>query len=267
MEAPASSTVKSELPTIVIVQGSFQIPKVYEQFEGSLRKQGYPTVHPRFPSCTDVDDPDFPNRSLIDDALAVRSELIRLVEYEHKTVVVVMHSYGGLVGSEAVAKDLVYADRKARGLAGGVIHLFFYAAFLLPEGQSVLGKFGESPNSIVTPDGRFIIKNAQQNLYNDLLPAEAEYWGSLLIFQSHKVKKTVLTRAAWRYIASTYLICEGDQAVPPQYQEQLANMASAHIERCSAGHSPQLSQVEMLVGSIDGALKRAVAELQKKASE
>lgn len=76
-------------------------------------------------------------------------QLIRLIEYEFKTVVVVMHSYGGLVGSEAIPPGLTFLDRKKRGLKGGVIHLFFFAAFLLEVGQSVLSAFGESPNNDV----------------------------------------------------------------------------------------------------------------------
>ncbi len=62
-----------------------------------------------------------------------------------------MHSYGGLVGSEATVEDLGWAKRKEQGLAGGVIHFIFFSAFLLSKGQSVLGAFGESPNNIIKP--------------------------------------------------------------------------------------------------------------------
>ena len=87
--------------------------------------------------------------TLVDDAVAVRCELTRLVELESQTVVVVMHSYGGLVGSEAIPKDLSYLYRQLRNLGGGVIHLFMFAAFLIVERKSVLGAFGESPNNDV----------------------------------------------------------------------------------------------------------------------
>lgn len=146
---PASSDYALSLPTIIIIQGSFQVPEVYERLLNGLEARGFPTVHAQLPSCTNVDDADFPKRSLVDDALAVRSELIRLIEYENKSVVVVMHSYGGLVGSEAITQDLSYSNRRAQGLSGGVIYLFLYAAFLLSEGQSVLDAFGESPNNDV----------------------------------------------------------------------------------------------------------------------
>ncbi|KAF6233053.1 hypothetical protein HO173_008809 [Letharia columbiana] len=145
----ATAAQIQDLPTVVIVQGSFQIPKVYEKLVRGLVAQGYPTIHPQLPSCSNTDSTLFPQLSLVDDALAIRTELIRQIEYDGKTVVLVMHSYGGLVGSEAATEELSYAKRKAQGLPGGVLHLFLYSAFLLNEGQSVLSTFGESPNNDV----------------------------------------------------------------------------------------------------------------------
>ena len=170
MEAVRSSTSATpaptqELPTIVLVQGSFQISKVYCKLKRGLVAQGYPTIHPELPSCSNTDSEDFPQVSLIDDALAIRTVLTRQVEYEEKLVVVVMHSYGGLVGSEAATEELSYAKRHAQGLPGGVIHLFLYSAFLLNEGQSVLSAFGESANNDVkvnTPSTLFLRPSTSQ---------------------------------------------------------------------------------------------------------
>ena len=145
----AAAAQTQDLPTIVLVQGSFQIPKVYANLVRGLVARGYPTIHPQLPTCSNTDSANFPQLSLVDDALAIRTELTRQIEYEGKTVVVVMHSYGGLVGSEATTSELSYAQRRAQGLPGGVVHFFFYSAFLLNEGQSVLGAFGESPNNDV----------------------------------------------------------------------------------------------------------------------
>jgi len=68
--------------------------------------QGYPTVHPQLPSCSETESSDFSKVSLADDASAIRTELTCLVEDEGKIVVVVMHSYSGQVGSEAVTAEL-----------------------------------------------------------------------------------------------------------------------------------------------------------------
>lgn len=137
------------LPTILVVQGSFQVPEVYDKLVQGLIAQGYPTVHPKLPSCSDTESLDFPQRSLADDANAIHTELARLIQDEGKMVFVVMHSYGGLVGSEAIPEELTYTARQAEGHPGGVIHLFYCCAFILSEGQSVLGVFGESPNNDV----------------------------------------------------------------------------------------------------------------------
>ena len=146
---PATAAQTQVLPTIVLVQGSFQISQVYTKLVQGLVAQGYPTIHPQLPTCGNADSTNFSQLSLVDDALAIRTELTRQIAYEGKTIVVVMHSYGDLVGSKAITEKLSYAKRQAQCLPGGVIHLFLYAAFLLHEGQSVLSAFGESPNNDV----------------------------------------------------------------------------------------------------------------------
>lgn len=122
---PATAAQTQVLPTIVLVQGSFQTPQVYTKLVQGLVAQGYPTIHPQLGN---VDSTNFSQLSLVDDALAIRTELTRQIEYEGKTIVIVMLSYGGLVGSKAITEKLSYAKRQAQGLPGGVIHLFFYAA-------------------------------------------------------------------------------------------------------------------------------------------
>jgi len=250
MASGSAQPISSSNPTILIIQGSFQTPLVYSALQDSLKAKGYPVVHPTLPSCSNTSAPSFPSITLIDDALAVRLQLTKLIEYEHRTVLVVMHSYGGLVGSEAIPKELTQSHRSSQGLPGGVIHLFFFSAFLLPAGQSVLSAFGESPNNEVRPDGRFYIRAGASNLYNDLPGDEAKAWEERLIPQSYEVQKTVLTREAWKYVPSTYLICENDQAAPASFQERFAKMAQSTVVRCSAGHSPMLSQTAILVGKL-----------------
>ncbi|KAL9058081.1 MAG: hypothetical protein Q9162_001943 [Coniocarpon cinnabarinum] len=133
-----------------------------------------------------------------DDANAVREGVYKLLEHD-KTIIVVCHSYGGLVGSESILEDMTYTSRKQHGKQGGVLHMYFFATFILSVGQSVLSAFGESPNNDVKPDGRFIIKNAKSTMYNDLPPAEADFFASQLIVQSYKVQETKLTRAGYMH--------------------------------------------------------------------
>ena len=57
-----------------------------------------------------------------------------------------MHSYGGLVGSNAIPQDFDFTHIKEKGLKGGVIHLLLVTAFLIEEGKSILDAFGSSLN-------------------------------------------------------------------------------------------------------------------------
>ncbi|OKL60817.1 hypothetical protein UA08_03815 [Talaromyces atroroseus] len=179
-------------------------------------------------------------RTLTDDALSIGKEVEHLID-QGRTVVVFMHSYGGLVGNEAIPQRLSYSSRRAQGEQGGVLHLFLCTAFLLQKGQTVLSAFGESPNNDIGPDGGFAIKDGASKLFNDLSDAEAKLWESRLVPQSYRVQTTPITGTAYEYIPSTYLTCENDQAVPPQFQEMFATMAKSEVQRCSAGHLAMLS--------------------------
>jgi pimeloyl-ACP methyl ester carboxylesterase len=182
-------------PTIVVLQGSCQTSAVYQKLKDGLEGKGYSVFCPALPSCIGTESPDFPKVTLSDDAASVLKVLVPLIERESKLVVVVMHSYGGLVGSEAVTEDLSFFWRRQQGLEGGVIHLYYFTAFVLPKGASVLGTFGESPNSELSVSTtrptahQYImliwelwhramvaskIRNASKINYSDLPEAEAE---------------------------------------------------------------------------------------------
>jgi pimeloyl-ACP methyl ester carboxylesterase len=251
----------SSQPTVLLVQGSFQLPAVYAKLVAALETRGHPVVSPKLPSLADgSSNADFVSKTLADDAVAVAAELNRLIETEQKDVVVLMHSYGGLVGSEAIPETLTRTSRKSRGLTGGVLRLVFVAAFMLAEGQSVLGAFGESPNNDLGPDGRFSLKDGAKLLYQDLPDAEAQDWEAKLVSQSYAVQKTELTRAAWRYVSSTYVITENDQVFPPQFQEMMAKNANSEVLKINSGHTPMLSKTEELVDLIEKAIEKASAE-------
>ena len=68
-----------------------------------------------------------------------------------KNVVLVMHSYGGIAGTNAVS-GLEAELRREEGKEGGVVHCLFVAAFLVPKGKSLLGMFPERPPYQI-PDG------------------------------------------------------------------------------------------------------------------
>lgn len=155
MNGPVSPI--EEKPTLLIIQDRFQAPAVYKDLVDRLVSHGYPTVHPLLPTCGDAQDPNFPVLTLHDDATAVQSELVRLVQGEQMTVMVVMHGYGGLVGSEAILEAMSYSKRREHGLSGGVIHLYFVCASLVSPGLSMLGGLDSLSNHKVEVNPVFLL--------------------------------------------------------------------------------------------------------------
>jgi pimeloyl-ACP methyl ester carboxylesterase len=107
-----------------------------------LQDLGYTMLCPELPS-VGADPP----RSLHDDARHIRAELELLIEHGEE-IVVVMHSYGGMVGTQAAA-GLGLADRARKGRRGGVMRLFYACAFMLPAGFDLDGSLGGLPPWII----------------------------------------------------------------------------------------------------------------------
>ncbi|KAJ5282005.1 hypothetical protein N7478_007377 [Penicillium angulare] len=81
-----------------------------------------------------------PSKELPDDVASLRDVLVKLAD-EGRDLVVVAHSYGGVVASCAV-DGLSKQAREKDGKSGGVIKVIYLAAFALDKGQSLLGMLG-----------------------------------------------------------------------------------------------------------------------------
>ncbi|KAI1768026.1 alpha/beta-hydrolase [Hypoxylon sp. FL1150] len=237
-------------PTVVLLQGTFQLPEVYHKFAALIESRGFPVVQPSYPSLTDQDSPDFTKKTLTDDVAVVEAAIEQLVDGEGKTVLVAMHSYGGLIGAEAVPEDLTLQSRQARGLPGGVAYLFYVSAFVLPMGQSVATVVGDSPDHDHW-DGRFKMRDPLATMYYDLPAEEAAYWAERVIPQSNAVKETPMKRCAYAYVPSTYVVCTADRAVPPFVQEMSAQLAGAEVRKIDAGHSAMLRKPDEVMALLE----------------
>ena len=103
-----------------------------------MKKFAYPTVAVQLPSSGNA------VTSHLEDTAIVRKALESLILSESKTVVLVMHSYGGVAGTNAVS-GLEATTRQQRGEKGGIVHCLFLAAFLVPKGNSLIRMFPEHP--------------------------------------------------------------------------------------------------------------------------
>ena len=138
----------SSKPVILIVHGSWHNPNHFFRFRLALHEAGFETECPTQPSygVLKLSNP------LAADAYCIRSAAQALVD-QGRDVIVVMHSYGGIIGSEAINEDLGQTQRAKQGLKGGVVHLLYLCAFIVPVGKSLgdalLGK-NELPPFIPT---------------------------------------------------------------------------------------------------------------------
>ncbi|KAL9615976.1 MAG: hypothetical protein Q9160_009100 [Pyrenula sp. 1 TL-2023] len=244
----------STKPTVLLVHGSWHTPKHYRRQLDVLEKNGFPTSCPLQPSVGKS-----PPIGLMEDAQTIREELEKLVDKECKDVIVVGHSYGGVVTAQAVDPQFARKARVAQGKAGGVIQLLFVCAFVLPLGESLGSTFGDPeklpPFIHVKEDGMCMMLEPDKKFYQDLADDEQQHWVSELIECPAIAQLTRITQAAYQDHPSTYLFCETDQALPIQVQQMMVQKAeeagvSFQKETCTASHSPFLSQPDAILNAV-----------------
>jgi pimeloyl-ACP methyl ester carboxylesterase len=125
-------------PLVYILHGAWHGPAYFETVKGKLQALGYTMLCPQQPST----GASPPTKTLHDDAAVVRAELELLIEHGQE-VVLVMHSYGGMVGTQAAA-GLGKAERTKQGKTGGVVRLLYACSFLLPLGSDLCKSLGGS---------------------------------------------------------------------------------------------------------------------------
>jgi alpha-beta hydrolase superfamily lysophospholipase len=135
-----SAMATATKPTIVIVPGSWQLPSAWDDFRAVLAKAGHQTYHVALPS---VGGTELPLTGLSEDVAAVQHVIGGLADHGDE-IVLLCHSSGGVVGSNAV-EGYDIATRKAAGKKGGVIRIVYLSAFMLPKGKSLLDMLGGVP--------------------------------------------------------------------------------------------------------------------------
>lgn len=123
-------------PTLVFSLGAWSTPAVFDGVRARLGALGFPSECPTYPSA----GAEPPYKSLEDDVSTLRRVLVAFTD-QGKDIIIVAHSYGGVVASSAV-EGLAKSTRAERGKQGGVIKVVYVAAFALDKGQSLLGLLG-----------------------------------------------------------------------------------------------------------------------------
>lgn len=129
-EKPIIQIKMATKPTIILIPGIWEGPKVYSEVSSSLSALSYPTKSISLPSTGTTSDSKI---SMHDDIASIRSDIAPLIENENQDLILVCHSAAGYLGSGAI-EGLGWKQRQANGLKGGVKRLVFVAAGLADVG-------------------------------------------------------------------------------------------------------------------------------------
>jgi pimeloyl-ACP methyl ester carboxylesterase len=220
---------------VVLVHGAWHGSWCWEKVADLLEERGIGVHTVDLPSVgADPDDA----AGLAGDAAAVRDVL----DSVDGPVLLVGHSYGGMVVTYAAAGR----DDVAR--------LLYLAAFMPDTGESLVQLTGGQPAPWIQrlDDGRILadMDQAAQLFYGECDPETREAAIGRLRPMTGKPMVDPIPDAAWRSIASTYVVCARDGALPPELQRDVfAPRADESIE-LDTDHSPFYSQSEALAGVI-----------------
>ncbi|KAF9873852.1 hypothetical protein CkaCkLH20_08586 [Colletotrichum karsti] len=242
-----------EKPTFVLAPGAWhKAAPSYAPVEQILSSKGYPAVAVEYPSV----GAEPPTKGLNDDAAAVRAVVEKLAD-EGKEVVLVVHSYGGLVGANAV-EGLGYKQRAKEGKKGGVITFVYLSAFVVPAGKSIKAMLGGQFLPWMNFQGQYVhALTPEEIFYHDVEPEACKKAISLLEHQSAAVFDDEVTHEPWHEIDSMYFFCTEDKAIPLAIQEGMAAQLGPNgfTYSCKASHSPFLSVPNEVAEGLEHAAK------------
>jgi len=219
---------------VVLVHGGFVDGSGWEGVYNELKKDGY--------SVSVVQNPTL---SLQGDSDATK----RIIDAQGEPVVLVGHSYGGAVITEA-------------GNDPNVAALVYIAAFAPDKGESVntliegFPKDGPQPPILPPQDGFLFLDRDKfhDSFAADVDPERAAFMADSQVPWGLDALGGTISAAAWASKPSWYLITTEDRMIPPQAQREMSRRTGAIVEEAAASHSVYVSQ------------PGAVAEIVKKAA-
>jgi pimeloyl-ACP methyl ester carboxylesterase len=218
----AAAAQQESQKTVVLVHGAFADGSSWDRVIPLLQAKGLKVVAVQNPLT-----------SLADDVAATK----RALDASTGPVILVGHSWGGTVITEAGAHDKVAA-------------LVYVAAFAPDAGQSSndLGKDGPPPPGLanIRPDSAGFLSLTPESVARDFaqdLPAAQT--AVMAVTQGPIFGKTFdekVANGAWKSKPSWYIVAEKDRMIQPDLQRAMAKKINAKTIFLPTSHVPMLSR-------------------------
>jgi pimeloyl-ACP methyl ester carboxylesterase len=194
-----------------------------------------------------------PLSSIADDVASTN----RLINAQDGPVLLVGHSYGGAVITEA-------------GNNPKVAGLVYVAAFAPEEGETLAGmaqKYPPAPlfSEIQTIDDRYLLltaKGVTESFAQDLSTEEKQLVHAVQGATQGAILATPIKKAAWHSKPSWFVIASNDRAIAPQQEADTAKRMGAKTLTLASSHLPMLShpkEVAEFVIEAAGSLGKSAA--------
>jgi pimeloyl-ACP methyl ester carboxylesterase len=191
-----------------------------------------------------------PTISLADDVATTR----RVVAAQRSPVILVGHSYGGVVITQA-------------GNDPKVVGLVYIAAFAPDRGESVAALIKDPPPGAPVPpilppqDGYLFLDRNKfaASFAADVPRAKAEFMADSQVPWGLEALSGTVTEAAWRNKPSWYLIATDDKMIPPAAQEFMSKRAGSTVAQTRGSHAVYVSQPQAVAALIEKAATAVTA--------
>jgi pimeloyl-ACP methyl ester carboxylesterase len=230
-----TTKANTAVAAIALVHGGFVDGSGWEDVYRILKKDGYR-----------VSIVQNPTTSLADDVAATK----RVIAEQQGPVILVGHSYGGVVITEA-------------GNDPRVAGLVYIAAFAPDRGESVAALIKDPPPGapvppILPPQEGFLMLDKTKfaaSFAADVEPQKAEFMANSQVPWGVVALNGAVTEPAWAAKPSWYLVATDDHMIPPAAQRAMSKRAGSSVVEVKGSHAVYVSQPQ------------AVAELIKKAAK
>ncbi len=233
------TSVLNGVKNVVLVHGGFVDGSGWAGVHKALKKDGY--------TVTIVQNPTI---SLADDVAVTK----RTIAAQSGPVILVGHSYGGVVITEAGNDPKVAA-------------LVYIAAFAPDKGESVNALIkNPAPGAPVPPilppqDGFLFLDKAKfaASFAADVTADTAAFMADSQVPWGVEALGGAISEPAWKMKPSWYLVSTEDKMIPPDAQRAMSKRAGSTVVEVKGSHSVYVSQPQAVASLIEKAATSVVA--------